>query len=34
MLSSVRTLWYVFLHMFRRRVTVQYPEENALPAPR
>lgn len=27
MLSLVRTLWEVTLHMFRPRVTVQYPDE-------
>ena len=25
--NSLKTMWFVFLHMFRRRVTVQYPEE-------
>src|SRR5574338_1117914 len=34
MLSQVRTLWLVFLHMFRRRVTVQYPEKKADLPPR
>lgn len=34
MLSSLRTMWLVFLHMFRRRVTVQYPEERPYLAPR
>ncbi len=34
MLSQVRTLWLVFLHMFRRRVTVQYPEKKAYLPPR
>ena len=34
MLSQLRTLWLVFLHMFRRRVTVQYPEEKAYLPPR
>ncbi len=27
MFSILRSLWIVFLHMFRRRETVQYPEE-------
>jgi NADH-quinone oxidoreductase subunit I len=27
MLSLVKTLWEVFKHAFRRRVTVQYPDE-------
>jgi NADH-quinone oxidoreductase subunit I len=34
MLSLIETLWRVFLHMFRRRVTVQYPEEKAYLPPR
>lgn len=34
MLSVVRTLWEVFLHGFRRRVTIQYPEEKPYMAPR
>jgi len=25
--STLRTLWLVFLHLFRKRVTVQYPEQ-------
>ncbi|MFO0753842.1 MAG: NADH-quinone oxidoreductase subunit NuoI [Thermodesulfovibrionales bacterium] len=33
MLSMVRSAWRVFLHMFRKRETVQYPEERRpLPA--
>ncbi len=32
LLSSLRTIWIAFLHMFSRRETVQYPEEkNYLP---
>ncbi len=32
MVSLLKSLWYVFLHMFQKRVTVQYPEEkNYLP---
>ena len=27
MLSSIRTIWYVLLHMFKRRATIQYPEK-------
>ncbi len=27
MWTTLRSLWLVFLHLFRRRVTVQYPEE-------
>ena len=34
MFSALRTLWYVFLHAFRRRVTVQYPEEKRYLPPR
>lgn len=34
MLSAIRTLWYVFLHAFRRRVTVQYPDERRYLPPR
>ena len=33
MISMVRTLWGVFRHAFRKRVTVQYPEQKRrLPA--
>jgi len=33
MFSIIKGLWRVFLHMFRRRVTIQYPEQKAyLPA--
>ena len=32
MFSSIRSLWIAFLHMFVKRVTVEYPEEkNYLP---
>ena len=34
MLSILKGLWIVFLHAFRRRVTVQYPEEKPYLAPR
>jgi len=34
MLSILRTLWNVFLHAFRRRVTQQYPEQKAYVPPR
>ena len=34
MLSILRTLWGVFLHMFRSRETIQYPEQNILDPPR
>ena len=33
MFSSIRSLWIAFLHMFSKRVTIQYPEEKSkLPA--
>ncbi len=34
MLSVIRSLWYVFLHAFHRRITVQYPDEQPYLAPR
>ncbi|MCC7400093.1 MAG: NADH-quinone oxidoreductase subunit NuoI [Chitinophagaceae bacterium] len=34
MLSSIRTVWLVFLHMFKKRVTIEYPEKKAYLAPR
>jgi len=34
MLSSVRTLWYTFLHLFHRTETVEYPEQMPYLAPR
>ncbi len=34
MISILRTLWTVFLHAFRRRVTVGYPEKKPYLAPR
>ena len=34
MWSILRSLWGVFLHLFRRRVTVQYPEEKRRLPPR
>lgn len=34
MLSILRTLWDVFLHAFRKRVTIQWPEEKAYLAAR
>ena len=27
MLSALRTLWLTFLHLFRRRETILYPEQ-------
>jgi NADH-quinone oxidoreductase subunit I len=32
--TAVRTCWLVFLHAFRRRVTIQYPEQKPQLAPR
>lgn len=34
MFSNIRSIWTVFLHMFRKRVTYQYPEEKAPLPPR
>lgn len=34
MFSNIRTIWTTFLHMFRKRVTYQYPEEKAPLPPR
>ena len=34
MWNSIKTMWTIFLHMFARRVTVQYPEEMPEIAPR
>lgn len=34
MFSILRSLWLVFKHAFRKRVTIQYPEEKAYLAPR
>jgi len=34
MLSALRTMWRVLLHAFRKRVTIQYPEERRRLAPR
>ena len=34
MLSALRTIWLVFLHAFRRRVTIQYPEQKPRLPPR
>jgi NADH-quinone oxidoreductase subunit I len=34
MFSILRTIWAVFLHMFRKRVTIQYPEEKPYLPPR
>lgn len=34
MLSNLRTLWMVFLHSFRKRDTIQYPDEKPYLPPR
>ncbi|MBI4626752.1 MAG: NADH-quinone oxidoreductase subunit NuoI [Verrucomicrobia bacterium] len=34
MLSILKSVWLVFLHLFRRKITIQYPEEKAYLAPR
>jgi NADH-quinone oxidoreductase subunit I len=34
MLSVLRTLWLTFLHLFRRRETIQYPDEKPYLPPR
>jgi NADH-quinone oxidoreductase subunit I len=34
MLSVLRSIWEVFLHAFRPRVTIQYPEQKAYLSPR
>ena len=34
MLSALRTLWLTFLHLFRRRETILYPEQHPYLPPR
>jgi NADH-quinone oxidoreductase subunit I len=34
MLSILRTIWQIFLHTFRKRVTIQYPEQKTYLPPR
>jgi len=34
MFSMIRTIWYVFLHAFQKRITVLYPEQKPYLAPR
>jgi NADH-quinone oxidoreductase subunit I len=34
MLSVLKSLWGVFLHLFQKPVTIQYPEEKPYAAPR
>jgi NADH-quinone oxidoreductase subunit I len=33
-LSSIRTLWYTFLHLFHRTETIQYPDKQPYLSPR
>ena len=34
MWNSLKTMWTIFLHMFRRRETIQYPDEKPCIPPR
>jgi NADH-quinone oxidoreductase subunit I len=34
MISLLKAMWHVFLHAFRRRQTIQYPEQNPHLSPR
>jgi NADH-quinone oxidoreductase subunit I len=34
MFSHLRSIWLTFLHMFRKRVTIQYPDEKVKLPPR
>ena len=34
MWNSLKTMWIIFLHMFHRRVTIQYPDEKPKIPPR
>jgi len=34
MFSLLRSMWYVFMHLFMRRATIQYPDEKPQLAPR
>jgi NADH-quinone oxidoreductase subunit I len=34
MFSHIRTIWLTFIHLFKKKVTVQYPEERAKLYPR
>jgi NADH-quinone oxidoreductase subunit I len=34
MWNSLKTMWFIFLHMFHRRVTIQYPDEMPKIPPR
>src|SRR5690606_19678070 len=34
MFSNLRTMWLVFLHLFRKKETIQYPEEKITLHPR
>jgi NADH-quinone oxidoreductase subunit I len=34
MFSNLRSMWLIFTHLFRRKVTVQYPEQRPYISPR
>jgi NADH-quinone oxidoreductase subunit I len=34
MISHLRTMWLVFIHLFHKRETIQYPEEKSTMRPR
>jgi len=34
MLSIIRSIWIVFLHLFHKKITIEYPEEKAYLPPR
>ncbi len=34
MWNSIKTMWFIFLHLFARRVTIQYPDEMPKIPPR
>ena len=34
MWNSLKTMWVIFLHLFRRRVTIQYPDQKPYIPPR
>lgn len=34
MLSSLRSMWLTFLHLFQKNITIEYPEEKSVLPPR
>lgn len=34
MISHFRSIWYTFIHMFRKRITIQYPDQKVPLPPR